>query len=110
MNRILIPDEELNLWVPGVVVCDSCAAMMSLAGRSGHPRFPNAHHIVFDFDWFPQPGSNSLLVILVINSGITTMLAIALFATVNSMFADIADEHELETGERRERACDELGE
>ena len=55
-----------------------------------------------DFDWFPQPGSNSLLVILVINSGITTMLAIALFATVNSMFADIADEHELETGERRE--------
>ena len=30
------------------------------------------------------------------------MLAIALFATVNSMFADIADEHELETGERRE--------
>ena len=57
---------------------------------------------LFDFEWFPQPGSNSLLVILVINSGITTMLAIALFATVNSMFADIADEHELETGERRE--------
>ena len=57
---------------------------------------------LFDFGWFPQPGSDSLLVILVINSGITTMLAIALFATVNSMFADIADEHELETGDRRE--------
>ena len=58
--------------------------------------------ILLNFDWFPQPGSDSLLIILVINSGLTTMLAIALFATVNSMFADIADEHELETGERRE--------
>ena len=57
---------------------------------------------LLNFDWFPQPGSDSLLIILVINSGLTTMLAIALFATVNSMFADIADEHELETGERRE--------
>ena len=38
------------MWVPGVVVCDSCAAMMSLAGRSGHSRYPNAHNIVFDFD------------------------------------------------------------
>ncbi|MBA58004.1 MAG: hypothetical protein CMQ40_02410 [Gammaproteobacteria bacterium] len=58
--------------------------------------------VLFDFAWFPQPGSTALLAILVINTGITTLLAIALFATINSMFADITDEHELEIGERRE--------
>ena len=48
LNRMLIPEGEM--WQPGVVVCDSCAAMMSLAGRSNHPDWKDAHHVVFDFD------------------------------------------------------------
>ncbi len=54
------------------------------------------------FDWFPEPGSTGLLMILVVNYGLTALLAPIVFATINSMYADIADEHELETGERRE--------
>ena len=34
LNRMLIPDKENNVWKPGVVVCDSFAAMISLAGRA----------------------------------------------------------------------------
>jgi Na+/melibiose symporter-like transporter len=52
--------------------------------------------------WFPEPGSNILLAILILNSGVTAFLGPILFATLNSMFADITDEHELEIGERRE--------
>jgi Na+/melibiose symporter-like transporter len=52
--------------------------------------------------WFPERGSNTLLAILVFNSGVTAFLGPILFATLNSMFADITDEHELEIGERRE--------
>ncbi len=52
--------------------------------------------------WFPERGSNVLLAVLILSSGITAFLGPILFATLNSMFADITDEHELEIGERRE--------
>ena len=52
--------------------------------------------------WFPEQGSTSLLILLIINTGITSILGPVIFATLNSMFADITDEHELEIGERRE--------
>ena len=52
--------------------------------------------------WFPEQGSDVLLVILALNVGMTSFLGPVIFATLNSMFADITDEHELETGERRE--------
>lgn len=57
---------------------------------------------LFDVDWFPDPGSTGLLLVLIFSGGITTLLAPIVFATLNSMFADIADEHDLEVGERRE--------
>lgn len=58
--------------------------------------------MLLDPPWFPEPGSTTLLGILIVTNGITTLLAPVIFATINSMFADIADEHELEVGERRE--------
>ena len=58
--------------------------------------------LLMDVSWFPEPGTTSLLVLYVCNVGVTTLLAPVIFATINSMFADITDEHELETGERRE--------
>lgn len=58
--------------------------------------------MLIDPYWFPEPGSKALLIILIVSTGITTLLAPVIFATINSMFADITDEHELEVGERRE--------
>lgn len=52
--------------------------------------------------WFPEPGSNTLLMLLIVSAGMTAILGPIIFATLNSMFADITDEHELEVGERRE--------
>lgn len=52
--------------------------------------------------WFPEPGSTALLFILIISALVTATLGPIIFATLNSMFADITDEHELEVGERRE--------
>lgn len=57
---------------------------------------------LLDVEWFPKEGSNYLLIILILNHGMTALLAPVIFASLNSMFADITDEHELETGERRE--------
>jgi Na+/melibiose symporter-like transporter len=52
--------------------------------------------------WFPESGSNVLLAILILNAFFTACAGLMIFSTVNSMFADITDEHELEIGERRE--------
>lgn len=52
--------------------------------------------------WFPAQGSQSLLIVLILSGLVTAVLAPIIFATLNSMFADIADEHELDTGFRRE--------
>ncbi|SUZ71700.1 uncharacterized protein METZ01_LOCUS24554 [marine metagenome] len=57
---------------------------------------------LFDVSWFPERGSTALLVILMVNATVTGFLGPIIFATLNSMFADITDEHELEVGERRE--------
>ena len=43
-----------------------------------------------------------MLAILIVSGFLTAFLGPMIFATVNSMFADITDEHELETGHRRE--------
>jgi GPH family glycoside/pentoside/hexuronide:cation symporter len=52
--------------------------------------------------WFPERGSSALLYLLILSSVVTSALGVTLYATLNSMFADITDEHELEVGERRE--------
>ncbi|XOV87706.1 MAG: MFS transporter [Pseudomonadota bacterium] len=57
---------------------------------------------LFDVSWFPARGSDILLFILILNALITALLGPVIFATLNSMFADITDEHELEVDERRE--------
>lgn len=57
---------------------------------------------LLDVSWFPEPGSDTLLYIYIANVATTSFLGPVIFATLNSMFADITDEHELEIGERRE--------
>jgi GPH family glycoside/pentoside/hexuronide:cation symporter len=52
--------------------------------------------------WFPEQGSSTLLYVLILSAMFTAALGVTLYATLNSMFADITDEHELEVGERRE--------
>lgn len=52
--------------------------------------------------WFPDRGSTQLLVVLIVSAMVTATLGPIIYATLNSMFADITDEHELEVGERRE--------
>ncbi len=58
--------------------------------------------MLFDVSWFPARGSDMLLAIMVANIATTSFLGPVIFATLNSMFADITDDHELEIGERRE--------
>ena len=55
-----------------------------------------------DVSWFPERGSTVLLIILIVSTSVTSLLGPIIFATLNSMFADITDEHEIEIGERRE--------
>jgi Na+/melibiose symporter-like transporter len=57
---------------------------------------------LLDVPWFPDNDSPMILTLVMVTSFITALLAPVVFATINSMFADIADEHELESGERRE--------
>jgi GPH family glycoside/pentoside/hexuronide:cation symporter len=52
--------------------------------------------------WFPTNESPWVLYLVLISVFVSTTLAPIIFSTLNSMFADITDEHELETGERRE--------
>ena len=57
---------------------------------------------LLDVPWFPSNDSHLILPLVMATSFVTALLAPVVFATINSMFADIADEHEIETGERRE--------
>ncbi len=57
---------------------------------------------LLDVPWFPQNGSPLILPLVIIMSFIGAMLAPPIFGSLNAMFADIVDEHELDTGHRRE--------
>ena len=57
---------------------------------------------LFDPAWFPDNGSPVLLPLIALTSFIGAAMAPLVYANLNSMFADIVDEHELEIGERRE--------
>ncbi|MFT4677027.1 MAG: GPH family glycoside/pentoside/hexuronide:cation symporter [Patiriisocius sp.] len=57
---------------------------------------------LLDVSWFPERGSSILLGVLIASAFVTATLGPIVYATLNSMFADITDEHELEIGERRE--------
>jgi glycoside/pentoside/hexuronide:cation symporter, GPH family len=57
---------------------------------------------LLDVPWFPGNESPLVLPLVLVTMFITGMLAPVVFANINSMFADIADEHEVNTGERHE--------
>jgi len=55
-----------------------------------------------EVSWYPANGSPWILPIFLFYSTIAALAAPIIGATVNSMMADVADEHELDTGIRRE--------
>lgn len=57
---------------------------------------------LLDVPWFPDNDSPWILRLMMLRYLIAAAIAPIIFSSLNSMFADIADEHELESGERRE--------
>jgi Na+/melibiose symporter-like transporter len=57
---------------------------------------------LLEIPWFPGNESPAILPLVMCTTFVSALLAPVVFATLNSMFADIADEHEVETGLRRE--------
>ena len=57
---------------------------------------------LLDVPWFPDNDSPWVLVIFLAASTVGALAAPIIGATANSMLADVADEHELDTGIRRE--------
>jgi len=57
---------------------------------------------LLDVSWFPDNDSPWILRLMMLRYLVAATIAPIIFSSINSMFADIADEHELETGERRE--------
>jgi GPH family glycoside/pentoside/hexuronide:cation symporter len=86
ITRVL--DKKRALLIPAavVIVTSNIAVVLRL----------------LDVSWFPGNESPWILGIVSAAMFIATLLAPVVLATLNSMFADIADEHEVETGERRE--------
>ena len=66
----------------------------------------NMHTIVvlrlLDVPWFPDNDSPWILRLMLLRYFIVGVIAPIVYSSLYSMFADIADEQELETGERRE--------
>lgn len=57
---------------------------------------------LLDVPWFPTNESPWILRFVLILFFVQACFVPVIFTSLNSMFADISDEHELETGERRE--------
>lgn len=57
---------------------------------------------LLDVPGFPENGSPWVLVIVIAINVVTYTMLPLVFASLNAMFADIVDEHELDTGHRRE--------
>lgn len=57
---------------------------------------------LLDVPWFPDNDSPWILRMVLMTTFVAALLAPVVFTSINSMFGDIADEHEIETGERRE--------
>jgi GPH family glycoside/pentoside/hexuronide:cation symporter len=57
---------------------------------------------LIDPPWFPDNESPLILPLVMLATFNGALVAPVVFASLSSMFGDIADEHELETGERRE--------
>jgi Na+/melibiose symporter-like transporter len=57
---------------------------------------------LLDVPGFPENGSVWILVLVIVTSFVNAVADPMIFGSVNGMFADIVDEHELDTGHRRE--------
>lgn len=57
---------------------------------------------LLEVPWFPVNGSPLILPLVALVTFIGSLIGPVIFSSLNSMFGDIADEHELETGARRE--------
>lgn len=86
VTRIL--DKKLSLIVPAALAIINGNILIILR--------------LLDVPWFPTNESPWMLPLVMVTTFITSTIAPVIFTSINSMFADIADEHELDTGERRE--------
>ena len=57
---------------------------------------------LLDVPWLPENGSPWVLGLVIVSGFVGSVLAPLIFGSLNAMFADIVDEHELDTGHRRE--------
>lgn len=81
-------DKKLALLIPAAIAIVNGNVLIALR--------------LLDVSWFPSNESPLILPLVMGTTFIATLMIPVVFASLNSMFADIADEHELETGERRE--------
>jgi glycoside/pentoside/hexuronide:cation symporter, GPH family len=86
ITRIL--DKKLALIVPAAIAIVNGNVLIVLR--------------LLEVPWFPDNTSSLMLPLVMLTTFIGASIAPVIFTSINSMFADIADEHELETGERRE--------
>ncbi len=86
VTRVL--DKKLSLIVPAALAIINGNVLIVLR--------------LLDVSWFPDNESALMLPLVMLTTFITATIAPVIFTSINSMFADIADEHELDTGERRE--------
>lgn len=81
-------DKKLSLIVPAIIATVNGNILIVLR--------------LLDVPGFPDNESPLILPLVLLVTFITATVAPIIFTSINSMFADIVDEHELETGERRE--------
>jgi Na+/melibiose symporter-like transporter len=86
ITRVL--DKKRALLVPAAIVIVTSNVLIVLR--------------LLDVPWFPGNESSAILPLVMGTTFVSALLAPVVFATLNSMFADIADEHEVESGLRRE--------
>jgi Na+/melibiose symporter-like transporter len=84
VNRLL--DKKLSLVIPSIIAITN-ANILIILRLTGN---------------FPENGDPIILKLLILSGFIGAVVTPVIFITINSMFADIADELELTTGKRKE--------
>ncbi len=81
-------DKKLAVLIPAAIVIVNTNMLIVLR--------------LLDVSWFPSNESTVILPLIMLVTFVSSLIGPVIFSSLNSMFADIADEHELETGARRE--------
>ena len=81
-------DKKLALVIPAVFVIFNANAAIVLR--------------LLDVSWMPENGSDAVFILYILRYFLQGICLPIIFASFNSMFADIADEVELATGQRKE--------